>query len=579
MFSGTPLTTFPTHSRNDAQSQKELYRLLCEELSPIIIISDPAECNENFLIVLKTIVDFLEEQNHLYHLCSKLAFRVLRLNLFVKNYKLCIGKLLGLFEFVSQPVAGNCDSSQTLEEFILVMILLMLKLLSENESQDSFVKPEKIMRTLRQLGFFMIMAKSISAKAHTREHTRSSYYLIKFDCDIIFQYLYEVGMLAEEQFDFLCSNDLIPSVLQNLLSMGNFDDYTDSVEDSENVKTLVSYEQFKLILLLNEQFMMRLLTTSSHANKVFESLCVGETNTTNGICAFVNILVYHMNREESHVLKILMLKFLYLVFTSSYSARLPYLNDVKIIIDIIVRELNDLNYCSDDDDSSLLALTYVKVLFTMLLFSQLSDLTPVYKPAEITDVLSNIILNCESALNKHSESSSELRAQAIVKTAMKCLKIPCLKCTKPVAKVNHLMYHQNDSADSVGLLSSHNSRVHQLRTNSIDSSNSVESFSLARVSSVRATNVNDYNLSNVNPVTKSLERSLKKEEFDSMSDLETSIDCLTVQDTATKLDSRSILSESSPKKSSSIKTSILEKAKLKKAPPPPPPPPRQRRYV
>lgn len=582
-----PVTTFPTRHTHEANTKGDLFDSVHERLRPILILSDPKECNKNFSVVLKTIVDHLAEQKQLYHLCSKLALCVLRLTLFVKNYKLCIGKLLGLVEIINSSAGGFDETTKTLEAFVLVIFLLLLKLSAEGKSkkrnEDSkMVACQDLLLVLEELNFFNLIGRSITQKTKHTDHSREAYFLLKFDCDIIFLYLYEIVMLSEQQFELLAESDFIPSVVDHLLSAESSHDARD--EDAEEIKNLVAYEEFKLLLLINEQYMMRILTTNNLVNKVFESLSIQRNDSTNGICAFINILAYHMNREESHVLKILMLKFLYLVFTSSYSARLPYLNDLKILVDIVIRELNDLNYCSVDDDGSLLALTYIKVLFPLLKFSQLKDLVPAYKPAEITDVLSNIILNCEIVTERECVTKSSSHARAMVKTAVKCLSIPYLKAAKPSShKISSLMSVQNDSSDSINSQGSGTIRVNKIRLQSGESSSSTESFSLARVSSVRAINKNDYHKANGATGFERLEKISQScnGAFDSVPGLGDSVSELSISGSSVD-NSNSPLPKppALPLRSRELTpavSSILMKAKQKKAPPPPPPPARRRR--
>lgn len=581
-----PVTTFPTRNTHEPNTQKDLFDKVRERLRPVLILSDPEECNKNFSIVLKTIVDHLAEQKQLYHLCSKLALCVLRLTLFVKNYRLCIGKLLGLVEIINFSSGCSDDTTKTLEAFVLVIFLLVLKLSAEEKNckrsgDSNMVACQDLLLVLEELNFFNLIGRSIAQKTKSTDNSREAYFLLKFDCDIIFSYLYEVVMLSEQQFDLLAKSDFIPHVVDHLLSVESSHGNRD--EEAEEIKNLIAYEEFKLLLLINEQYMMRILTTNNPVNRVFESLTIERVNSTNGICAFINILVYHMNREESHVLKILMLKFLYLVFTSSYSARLPYLNDLKILVDIVIRELNDLNYCSVDDDGSLLALTYIKVLFPLLKFSQLKDLKPPYKPTEITDVLSNIIMNCESLSERDGDENSS-RARTMVKTAVKCLSISYLKATKPSShKISNLMSTLNDSSDSINSQGSSNIRVTKIRLQSNESTSSTESFSLARVSSVRAINKNDYHKANGAAGSERIEKISQScnGAFDSVSGLGDSINELAISDSS-KDNSHSPLPKlpALPARSRELTPAvnlILMKAKQKKAPPPPPPPSRRRR--
>ena len=78
-------------------------RTLDDELTPVLILLDPNECNENLSIVIKAVLDnlYLSQDagaftGHTYETLSCYALKVVTLNLFVKNYRFCLGKLLML---------------------------------------------------------------------------------------------------------------------------------------------------------------------------------------------------------------------------------------------------------------------------------------------------------------------------------------------------------------------------------------------------------------------------------------------------------------------------------------------------
>ena len=77
-----------------------------------------------------------------------------------------------------------------------------------------------------------------------------------------------------------------------------------------------------------------------------------------------------------------------------------YLNDLKILIDILLRELNDLDY----NENIVLTMTYLRVLYPILMFSELCEINGNrnrngyghgYKSQEILETLRNIIINSE----------------------------------------------------------------------------------------------------------------------------------------------------------------------------------------
>ena len=346
-------------------------------------------------MVLKAIVDELKVQKETYHTCSVLALKLLRLNLLVRNIRLCVGKLLGLIHMLSENLQADPQESLHLKQLVLIILLLLLKL-KEDQRSGICIDHNLLLKTLRALGFAKIMGNFITRQIELSESGHELFVILKFSCDIVFQYLYHIILLSDEEFEALTESPLIPTLISHLLSNDSFNHYNLEEDDFEDESRLIAYEEFKLLLLINEQYMMMSLSANVKENKVFEGLLAQRRDSVNGISGFTNLLVFHMNREESHIIKILMLKFLYVIFTTSSSAKLPYLNDLKILIDIMIRELNDMSYTGEDQASnSFLALTYLKVLYPMLMFSQISELDPGYKAKELVDMLRNIVVNCD----------------------------------------------------------------------------------------------------------------------------------------------------------------------------------------
>lgn len=141
----------------------------------------------------------------------------------------------------------------------------------------------------------------------------------------------------------------------------------------------VNYLRYKLLLILNEQYMVYQYSHSEETvdNKVFDTL----VNDDQLFQSFLPTLILNFNREEDPTIQILMLKILYLIFTTSRTCQSIYLNDLKVIVDIIIRELCNLSTSKDVP----LINTYLRVLYPLLVFSNLKDKR--YKVDSMRDIL------------------------------------------------------------------------------------------------------------------------------------------------------------------------------------------------
>ena len=94
-----------------------------------------------------------------------------------------------------------------------------------------------------------------------------------------------------------------------------------------------------------------------------------------------NIIIL-LNRETETSLQLLILKLLYLLFTTKATHEYFYTNDLRVLLDVIIRNLLDL-------PNELISLrhTYLRVLYPLLSYTQLSQ-PPHYKRNEIIKVLS-----------------------------------------------------------------------------------------------------------------------------------------------------------------------------------------------
>jgi hypothetical protein len=138
-----------------------------------------------------------------------------------------------------------------------------------------------------------------------------------------------------------------------------------------------------LQLVLNEQYMLASTDTAVDGsplltNRIVKCLSLhGPAFRTFG----ENIIIL-LNRETETSLQLLILKLLYLLFTTKATYEYFYTNDLRVLVDVILRNLMDL-----PDEKMSLRHTYLRVLYPLLAHTQLNQ-GPHYKRGDILRVLS-----------------------------------------------------------------------------------------------------------------------------------------------------------------------------------------------
>ncbi|KIW69001.1 hypothetical protein PV04_04906 [Phialophora macrospora] len=152
---------------------------------------------------------------------------------------------------------------------------------------------------------------------------------------------------------------------------------------SDDVNDPYHYPTIRVLLVLNEQFMVAAHDPVSGqapvplTNKVIKVLSAhGSAYKTFG----ENIILL-LNREDETSLQLLTLKLLYLLFTTPPTYEYFYTNDLRVLVDILVRNLLDL-----PEEASSLRHTYLRVLYPLLEHTQL-QYPPHYKRDEIRRLL------------------------------------------------------------------------------------------------------------------------------------------------------------------------------------------------
>jgi hypothetical protein len=118
-------------------------------------------------------------------------------------------------------------------------------------------------------------------------------------------------------------------------------------------------------------------------------------------------IILLLNRETETSLQLLILKLLYLLFTTHATHEYFYTNDLRVLLDVIIRNLLDL-----PNELVSLRHTYLRVLYPLLAHTQLNQ-PPHYKRDEIIKVLS--ILG--GSANAHWEPADETTVRLVERVA------------------------------------------------------------------------------------------------------------------------------------------------------------------
>ncbi|KAM3556211.1 hypothetical protein MY1884_005184 [Beauveria asiatica] len=134
---------------------------------------------------------------------------------------------------------------------------------------------------------------------------------------------------------------------------------------------------FRFLLVLNEQYMLHVVDPSDTAlailpNRVVKYLAIGGLSFR----TFGSKVILLLDRETGMAQQLLILKLLYLVFTTKATSHYFATKDLRLLLDIFIRNLSHLS------DKMPLIHTYLRVLYPLLAHSQLNR-PPYYKRDEI----------------------------------------------------------------------------------------------------------------------------------------------------------------------------------------------------
>ena len=210
-----------------------------------------------------------------------------------------------------------------------------------------------------------------------------------------------------------------------------------------------NYRLIKLLVAVNEQYMVSTLTLTSTASASSSTATVsGQVDSTtpthtrpvnlvlsvlqqrlNASKTFGENVIFMLNRASSSdaedvCMQLLLLKLLYLLFTTKATACYFYTNDLRVLVDIFIRKLHDL-----PDESESLRHTYLRVLHPLLTNTQLC--TYPYKRPQIRRLLDALLAHAH--LRDISPTTRRLVDRCL--RAEWCVELDRLDGTERTAKV------------------------------------------------------------------------------------------------------------------------------------------------
>ncbi|KAI0542418.1 hypothetical protein GGR58DRAFT_249255 [Xylaria digitata] len=172
---------------------------------------------------------------------------------------------------------------------------------------------------------------------------------------------------------------------------------------SDDANDPCHYSIIRVLLVLNEQYMVASATAVAEpdsdklpapmTNRVVKCLSLYGTQYK----TFGENLILLLNRETETSMQLLILKLLYLLFTTKATHEYFYTNDLHVLLDVIIRNLLDL-----PNELTSLRHTYLRVLYPLLAHTPLNQ-PPHYKKKEIQKVMRLLA----GAGNTHFEAADE----------------------------------------------------------------------------------------------------------------------------------------------------------------------------
>ncbi|SCU92052.1 LADA_0F13960g1_1 [Lachancea dasiensis] len=193
---------------------------------------------------------------------------------------------------------------------------------------------------------------------------------------------------------------------------------------SESTDDIFNNAKFKLLLALNEQYMIFSYQYELE-NRVYKYLADHHISKN-----FVELLLLKFNRVTNRSLQIMLCKIVYLILTMDRNSAETffYQNDLHVFVDVLIRELKNI-----PDDEELIRNTFLRVLFPLLSNTELTKTK--YRRSDLINVLEYL-----SSLDHICSGEVKPVHKTTVRLAQKCLRqVGWLKADEeyePLAKVD-----------------------------------------------------------------------------------------------------------------------------------------------
>ncbi|RKF63175.1 Protein dip1 [Erysiphe neolycopersici] len=278
------------------------------------------------------------------------------------NYDQCLEKLLEseLFSAHTDRLRSLVINSLMRDENPISLQILVKFLLHDEQRNDATFE------AMKQKGCFPRLVKII-IPGQKKDIALSS---------LLLELLFEMTCCQKLSTDDLSQvND---EFVMNLLSM--IEELSNDPED------LYHYLAIRVLLVLNEQYMLASIMPQKDSPLLTNRVVNLLSSSGSSFMTFGQNLILLLNRETGSSLQLLILKLFYLLFTNPSTYEYFYTNDLRVIIDVIIRNLLDL-----PSESKSLRHTYLRVLHPLLAHTQLNQ-PPYYKREEIMNVLNSLII-------------------------------------------------------------------------------------------------------------------------------------------------------------------------------------------
>ncbi|KAF8926865.1 hypothetical protein BGZ58_010854, partial [Dissophora ornata] len=215
------------------------------------------------------------------------------------------------------------------------------------------------------------------------------------DMWITYHALYYAGKEAPEVYHWMMKSEFFAKLKYQILQAEALVDedllhyLLDLVERTRtDADEGLNYGAIKLLLTFNEQYMLHQAASRAASNYTPSNpLLAVLADRPGASCTFGENLIFMLNRAEETSLQTLILKLLYLFFTSRNRllTHFFYTNDLLVLVDVIIRELWNL-----PEEQEPLRHAHLRVLGPLLTNTPLCQERPEYKRAEILKVLGEL---------------------------------------------------------------------------------------------------------------------------------------------------------------------------------------------